>query len=45
MGLELERFGPTAMLVRAVPAALGKTDAARACSPTSPPKSPSLAGR
>ncbi|HKP34727.1 MAG TPA: DNA mismatch repair endonuclease MutL [Sphingomicrobium sp.] len=28
MGLELERFGPTAMLVRAVPAALGKTDAA-----------------
>ena len=26
MGLELERFGPTAMLVRAVPAALGKTD-------------------
>jgi DNA mismatch repair protein MutL len=29
MGLELERFGPTAMLVRSVPAALGKTDAAR----------------
>jgi DNA mismatch repair protein MutL len=28
MGLELERFGPTAMLVRAVPAALGKTDIA-----------------
>ena len=28
MGLELERFGTTAMLVRAVPAALGKTDAA-----------------
>ena len=28
MGLELERFGPTAMLVRAIPAALGKTDAA-----------------
>jgi DNA mismatch repair protein MutL len=27
MGLDLERFGPTAMLVRAVPAALGKTDA------------------
>ena len=26
MGLEVERFGPTAMLVRAVPAALGKTD-------------------
>jgi DNA mismatch repair protein MutL len=26
MGLEIERFGPTAMLVRAVPAALGKTD-------------------
>src|SRR5207237_1543268 len=26
IGLELERFGPTAMLVRAVPAALGKTD-------------------
>jgi DNA mismatch repair protein MutL len=28
MGLELERFGPSTMLVRAVPAALGKTDAA-----------------
>jgi DNA mismatch repair protein MutL len=28
MGLELERFGPTAMVVRAVPAALGKTDVA-----------------
>jgi DNA mismatch repair protein MutL len=28
MGLELERFGPTAILVREVPAALGKTDAA-----------------
>jgi DNA mismatch repair protein MutL len=28
MGLDLERFGPTAMLVRAVPAVLGKTDAA-----------------
>ncbi|HEY6662360.1 MAG TPA: DNA mismatch repair endonuclease MutL [Sphingomicrobium sp.] len=28
MGLELERFGPSAMLVRSVPAALGKTDAA-----------------
>ena len=28
LGLELERFGPTAMLVRAVPAVLGKTDAA-----------------
>jgi DNA mismatch repair protein MutL len=28
LGLELERFGPTAMLVRAVPAALGKTDVA-----------------
>lgn len=27
MGLELERFGPSAMLVRAVPAALGKSDA------------------
>src|SRR5436189_35791 len=26
MGLELERFGASAMLVRAVPAALGKTD-------------------
>jgi DNA mismatch repair protein MutL len=26
MGLEIERFGPSAMLVRAVPAALGKTD-------------------
>jgi len=28
MGLDLERFGPTTILVRAVPAALGKTDAA-----------------
>jgi DNA mismatch repair protein MutL len=27
MGLEMERFGPTAMLVRALPAALGKTEA------------------
>jgi DNA mismatch repair protein MutL len=26
MGLDIERFGPTAMLVRAVPAALGTTD-------------------
>jgi DNA mismatch repair protein MutL len=26
LGLELERFGPTTILVRAVPAALGKTD-------------------
>jgi DNA mismatch repair protein MutL len=26
LGLELERFGPTAVLVRAVPAALGKAD-------------------
>ena len=29
LGLEAERFGPTTMLVRAVPAALGKTDAAK----------------
>ena len=28
LGLETERFGPTTMLVRTVPAALGKTDAA-----------------
>ena len=28
MGLEIERFGPTTMLVRAVPAALGKTNVA-----------------
>jgi DNA mismatch repair protein MutL len=28
LGLDLERFGPTTMLVRAVPAALGKTDVA-----------------
>jgi DNA mismatch repair protein MutL len=28
MGLEIERFGATSMLVRAVPAALGKTDPA-----------------
>ncbi len=27
LGLEIERFGPTAMLVRATPAPLGKTDA------------------
>ena len=26
LGLEIERFGPTAILVRATPAALGKTD-------------------
>ncbi|RIX31515.1 DNA mismatch repair endonuclease MutL [Sphingomonas edaphi] len=26
LGLDLERFGPTAILVRAIPAALGKTD-------------------
>jgi len=26
LGLEIERFGPTAMMVRAVPAALGKTE-------------------
>jgi DNA mismatch repair protein MutL len=29
MGLDVERFGPTAMLARAVPAALGKTDVGR----------------
>ena len=29
MGLELERFGPASILVRAVPAALGQTDVAR----------------
>ena len=28
MGLDVERFGPSTMLVRSVPAALGKTDAA-----------------
>jgi DNA mismatch repair protein MutL len=28
-GLEVERFGPTAILVRAIPAALGKTDISR----------------
>jgi DNA mismatch repair protein MutL len=28
MGLEIERFGPTSMLVRTYPAALGKTDLA-----------------
>jgi len=28
MGLEIERFGPTSILVRSVPAALGKTNAA-----------------
>jgi DNA mismatch repair protein MutL len=28
MGLDLERFGPSAMLVRAIPAALGTTDVA-----------------
>jgi DNA mismatch repair protein MutL len=29
LGLEAERFGPTAILVRSVPAALGKTDVAK----------------
>jgi DNA mismatch repair protein MutL len=29
LGLEAERFGPTSMLVRSVPAALGKTDVAK----------------
>jgi len=29
MGLDVERFGPAAILVRAVPAALGKTDVAK----------------
>jgi DNA mismatch repair protein MutL len=29
MGLEVERFGPASILVRAVPAALGKTDVTR----------------
>jgi len=29
LGLEIERFGPTAVLVRAVPAALGGTDTTR----------------
>src|SRR4029079_5017125 len=28
LGLEIERFGPSAILVRAYPAALGKTDVA-----------------
>ncbi|HUP67745.1 MAG TPA: DNA mismatch repair protein MutL, partial [Sphingomicrobium sp.] len=28
MGLDIERFGPSSILVRAVPAALGKTDVA-----------------
>jgi DNA mismatch repair protein MutL len=28
MGLDLERFGPSTILVRSVPAALGKTDVA-----------------
>ena len=28
LGLEIERFGPASILVRAVPAALGKTDVA-----------------
>ena len=28
LGFDIERFGPTAMLVRAIPAALGKTDTA-----------------
>ncbi len=44
LGLEIERFGPTAMLVRATPAPLGKTDVP-ACSPTSPPNWLSLAPR
>ena len=39
MGLELERFGARAMLVRATPAILGNGDVA-ASSPTSPTSSP-----
>ena len=38
-GLELERFGPRAMLVRATPALLGSGDRAGS-SPTSPTNSP-----
>ena len=43
MGLDLERFGPRAMLVRAVPATLGKPTSP-AWSRTSPTNSPSSAG-
>ena len=45
MGLEIERFGPAAMLVRAVPARARQDRRRRRCSPTSPPRSPSSAGR
>ena len=39
LGLELEGFGPGAVLVRALPAVLGATDPARCCA-TSPTNSP-----
>ena len=44
LGLEIERFGATSVLVRAVPAALGQTDV-RAWSLISRQRSPSLAVR
>ena len=44
-GLELERFGPAAMLVRSVPAMLGDGDIRGASSPTSPTISPPMATR
>ena len=43
MGLDVERFGPSAMLVRAVPAVLGKQRCRRACWPISRPKLRNLA--
>ena len=45
IGLELERFGPTAMLVRATSRGARRRPTSRACSPTSPTNSPSSAGR
>ena len=39
-GLDLERFGPRAMLVRATPALLGQRRSRPAWSPTSPTNSP-----
>ena len=45
MGLELERFGPRAMLVRATPALLGSTATSAAWSPTSPTSSPPSTAR
>jgi len=44
LGLEIERFGTSSILVRSFPAALGKTTSA-SCLPTSRPRSRSSGGR